>query len=176
MCRLIAIVSVQQSSGGVRRRVGHHVFAWVVERRQVPGVHLGVVRAGRFPTDAVQQFGLGVLLPVAPTAVDPQRLLAAGAQHAQLRQVATDHRHVEVAQLFAGVLFPLQVHDRNNDARQHDDQGRQQHDDPRLAVGRRRIRPGRVRRVHDDRHRGAVGPVPTPSVRLHPGREATAHR
>lgn len=32
---------------------------------------------------------------------------------------------VEVTQLFAGVLFPLQVHDGDDDARQHDDQGRQ---------------------------------------------------
>lgn len=90
----IAIVSVQQSSGGVRCRVGHHVFAWVVERRQVSGVHLGVVRTGCLPADAaVQQFGLGVLLAVAPTAVDPQRLLAAGTQHAQLRKVSSDHWH-----------------------------------------------------------------------------------
>lgn len=66
---------------------------------------------------------------------------------------------IEVAQLFDGFLFPFQVHDGDNNARQHDDQGRQQHDDPRLAVCRRRIRSGRVRRVHDDRHRGAVGSV-----------------
>lgn len=67
----VAIVTIQQSSGGVRCRVGRHVFARVVERRQVSGVHLGVVRTGRLPTDTVQQFGLGVFLPVAPTAVDP---------------------------------------------------------------------------------------------------------
>ena len=75
----IAIVTIQQSSCGVRCWVGHHVFAWVVERRQIPGVHLGVVCAGSFPTDAVQQFGLGILLSVAPTTVDPQRLFSAGA-------------------------------------------------------------------------------------------------
>jgi len=28
---------------------------------------------------------------------------------------------VKVAQLFAGVLFPFQVYDSDNDARQHDD-------------------------------------------------------
>lgn len=81
-----------------------------------------------------------------------------------------------MTQLFARVLFPFQVYHGDDDARQHDHQGRQQDDDPRLAVGRRRIRPGRVRRVHDDRHRGAVGPVSAPGVRLHPGRETTAHR
>jgi len=83
---------------------------------------------------------------------------------------------VEVAQLFAGVLFPFQVHDGDDYARQHDDQGSQQHDDPRLAVGSRRISSGRVRWVHDDRHRGAVGPVPAPGVSLYPGRETAAHR
>jgi len=83
---------------------------------------------------------------------------------------------VEVAQLFAGVLFPFQVHDGDNYARQHDDQDRQQHDDPRLAVGSRRIRSGWIRRVHDDRHRGAVGSVPASGVRLHPGCETTTHR
>lgn len=89
----IAIVAVQQSSGGVRCWVGHHVFARVIERWQVPGVHLCVVRASRLPADAVQQFGLGVFLPIAPTAVDPQRLLTTSAQHAQLRQVTTDNWH-----------------------------------------------------------------------------------
>lgn len=84
---------------------------------------------------------------------------------------------VEVtAQLFARVLFALQVHDGDDHAHQHDHQGRQQNDDPRLAVGRRRIRPGRVRRVHDYRHRGAVRPVPALGVRLNSGREAPAHR
>jgi len=82
---------------------------------------------------------------------------------------------VEVAQLFACVLFPFQVHDGDNDARQHDDQGRQQYDYPRLAVGRRRIRPCRVRRVHDDWHGGAIGTVPVAGVRLYACREASAH-
>jgi len=79
MRRFIAIVTTQQSSCSVWCWVGHHVFARVVERRQVPGVHLGVVCARRLSTDAVQQFGLWFLLPVAPTAVDPQRFLSAGA-------------------------------------------------------------------------------------------------
>lgn len=89
----VAIVSVQQRRGGVRRGVGHHVFARVVERRQVPGVNFGVVCASRLPTDAVQQFRFGVFLSVTPSVIDPQRLLAARAQHAQLRQVATDNWH-----------------------------------------------------------------------------------
>lgn len=83
---------------------------------------------------------------------------------------------VEVTQLFSGILFPFQVHDGDNDARQHDDQGGQQHDDPCLAVGRRRISSGRVRWVHDDRYRGAVGSVPTPGVSLYPGCETATHR
>lgn len=83
---------------------------------------------------------------------------------------------VKVAQLLARVLFPFQVHDRDDDAGQHDHEHRQQHDDPSLAVCRRRIRPSRIRRVHDDGHRGAVGSVPAPGVRLDAGRETTAHR
>lgn len=105
VCTYVAIVPVQQGGGGVGRGVGRHVFARVVERGQVPGVDLGVVRASRLPADAVEQFRFRVLVAAAPAAVDPQRLFAAAAtnaadhaaataaQHAQLRQVATDHRH-----------------------------------------------------------------------------------
>jgi len=81
-----------------------------------------------------------------------------------------------MTQLFARGLFPFQVHNGDDHTRQHDDQGHQQYNDPSLAVGRRRIRSGRVRRIHDDRNRCAVGPVSAPGVRLNSGRETPAHR
>lgn len=82
---------------------------------------------------------------------------------------------IKVTQLFSRILFAFQVHDGNDHA-QYDDQGCQQHNDPSFTIGRRRIRSGWVRRIHNDRHWSAIGSIPTSSVRLDSGRETSAHR